>query len=443
MTLGPPVRVAAALLVACALAAIVWEWIDPSLTLGAANDAGGSMRFLSVAFAALLAAVLCVLLSGGRSHASRRMVDWCCALVFTFAGLQLAMAFVDRTWASAQADSALGGPYYERSTRDGRPVLLKKGDPSRLGFRTDEPLDAAAGGACILFLGDSYTEGSGSGMSCNYPQVAGRVLSAALGREIAVVNAGVAGYGPVEAANLLDYLAERGVRCAVVVYSLFLENDFTDDLPGTTRRASAGMPFRVPDATLIELFHPLHSALFHWAVFVTKTRLAGDAGWQQSARPEGACASERDAARATAQHPPELLALARRRLDANYGPRARSAERVVVDAVEHMQATARSLGAAFVLVVFPDRILVDDELRSAALHERDPGDHDTSRLARFVYERWSDRVDVTPALSAEAAPYRPNDTHLSDAGNEAAGRAVAAALGARADVRRALVTPNQ
>jgi len=442
MTLRDLARVAAALLVACALAAIVWEWIDPSLTLGTVND-GGPMRLLSVPLTALLVAVLCVLLFGTRRRAARRLVNPCCAIVLTFTFLQLTLAFVDRTWASARSDSSLGGPYYQQSTRDGRPVLLKKGDPSRLGFRTIEPVDEASGRACILFLGDSYTEGSGSGMSCNYPQITGRVLSDARGLEVAVVNAGVAGYGPVEAANLLDYLAERGVRCAVVVYSLFLENDFTDDLPGTARRIAAGMPFRVPAASLIELFHPLHSALFHWTVFIAKTRLAGDAGWQQTARPEGACGSPHDTASATAPHPPELLALARRRLDANYGPRARSAVQVVADAVARMQATARSLGAAFVLVVFPDRILVDTELREATLRDRDSGNYDTSRLAKLVRERWSDRVDVTPALSAEATPYRPNDTHLSDAGNEAAGRAVAAALAARADVRAALAAPRQ
>ena len=48
-------------------------------------------------------------------------------------------------------------------------------------------------GLRILFLGDSYTEGSGSASACNYPEVAAQELSERIGAPVEAINAGVGG----------------------------------------------------------------------------------------------------------------------------------------------------------------------------------------------------------------------------------------------------------
>lgn len=434
--LGNAPRLLALGLVACALVALVWEPLDPRMPLGVVNEGAGVLLVVRLAIGATLVATFDLLAFGWHRPTLFAVSRVCCALILTVVGVQLSLYLLDRLWVSSIPDSPYGGPYYEERTRDGRPVIMKKGDPSRLGFRTANVLDHPTPARRLLFLGDSYVEGSGSELKCNFPQVAGDALSVLVGAPVDVLSAGVAGYGPVEAANLLDFLIEKGIRIDVVVYALFVENDFTDDLPGTIRRVSAGMPFRVPQSVFQQLFDPLHSPLSHWVLFLGKTRFAGDAGWQQTKRDERACGSDAVSIEQREHLPPELIALARRRFETNYGASQRTADTVVLAAIEKMRAAAASIAAPFVTVTFPDRIAVDPALRSAVVQEND---FDDGRLTRALHQGWSGALyDVSPALAEGAAMYRWNDTHLSDAGNLAAGRAVGTALARDRDVRRAL-----
>ena len=58
------------------------------------------------------------------------------------------------------------------------------------------------------------------------------------------MNAGVAGYGPEESLALLRFLRDEGYHFDAIVLSLFLENDFSDDLPG--HRAARGRRHQLP-----------------------------------------------------------------------------------------------------------------------------------------------------------------------------------------------------
>jgi hypothetical protein len=253
---------------------------------------------------------------------------------------------------------------------------------------------------------------------------------------IDVLNAGVAGYGPVEAANLLGYLLERGFHFDVVVFSLFIENDFTDNLPGTVRRAVVGIPLRVPESRFLRFFHPLHITLVQWLTFIAKTRLAGQALWAQADRITAPC----EEFPPSGEPPEALISLVKRRTKANYSRLGSwTAEPVVRDAVERMVELSHEVGAVFILVVFPDRFLADDELRTKVSIQID-GDLDLERLVEYAKEQLprDELFDLTESLRSASGVYRFEDTHLSDRGNRIAGVAVGRGLLASSKVRRAL-----
>ena len=131
----------------------------------------------------------------------------------------------------------------------------------------------------MLFLGDSYTEGSGSGQACNYPDVAVHTLDSLRATQgkppFSLLNAGVAGYGPRESLALFHYLRDEGYTIDAVVLSLFTENDFTDDLPGTDRRVTGGILFRYPSSTWLRWLHPLNTHTARYAMMFARAGAMG------------------------------------------------------------------------------------------------------------------------------------------------------------------------
>jgi hypothetical protein len=118
-------------------------------------------------------------------------------------------------------------------------VDLGEEGPRRLALRLPNRFAAreARDRLRVLFLGDSYTEGSER--PAQLPEVAARRLAERIGSPVEAINA-VGGYGPLDAGNLLEHLVAEGYDFDAVVYGLFLENDFTDNLPATERRVVAG-----------------------------------------------------------------------------------------------------------------------------------------------------------------------------------------------------------
>ena len=88
--------------------------------------------------------------------------------LFVVVATELLLGGVDRLFVSRNPQSSLGGPYYEMETSEGTWVFLKKAHAgSPLGFRTDQPYKLVPDHRRILFLGDSYTEGSGRSSTCD------------------------------------------------------------------------------------------------------------------------------------------------------------------------------------------------------------------------------------------------------------------------------------
>jgi hypothetical protein len=293
-----------------------------------------------------------------------------------------------------------------------------------LGFRTETPYARKPAGRRVLFLGDSYTEGSGRSAECNYPEVAVATLREQLGPDWEGMNAGVAGYGPADALDLLRFLGDEGYEFDAVVLSLFLENDFTDDLPGTERRVVAGINFRFPVSPFLRWLHPLNTRTSRYALFVARAARLRGAADDAVQRGDGQC---RPPPALPEPLPADLEALVRRRLEASYRePLGPLATGVVDEALAAFSVETRRRGVPFVVVVFPDRVLADAELRARLRLEADPAAYDLERLRRWVREHSEPPplVDVTGPLSGPAANYRASDTHLSDVGNRVAGRHV-------------------
>jgi hypothetical protein len=427
-----PAGVALRLLFVAALAAVLAAlWVQDhsgALPLGLFNAGRGAYAALSAACAVGAGLVLSVFvaeLALGRPLALAGVLR---GLLVSLVIVEILLFAADVTLLS-RGGARFGGPYREVRGADGEWVTLKKphgGSP--LGFRTAVPYEKVPEAPRVLFLGDSYTEGSGRSSACNYPEVAGATLAEALDRPVEVMNAGVAGAGPADAARVLRLLVARGYRFDAVVYGLFLENDFTDVLPGTERRVIAGINDRVPESLFLRLFHPLNWRLFRFAVFVKRTSrfVRGDAAAVR--REEGECD--------LVPHPleslePPLRDLVVRRLEANYGPASRLAEGEVERGIAAMRETAAARGVPFAVVVFPDRVRVDAALRERlAASGVDLSRYDLGRLRGFVQEHFPRLpvIEVAPALRAGSENYRPEDTHLSDLGNLRAGRRVGRAL---------------
>jgi len=409
-----------------AAAAAVWRQdFGGALPLGLFNEGRAVYEGLAaIMLAGLLGAAAALAFEGirGRTLGLAGAVRGALA---AFLVTELLVTALDVGLVSRDRGAGLGGPYREAQSVAGTRVFLKRPHPgSPLGFRTATPYAKVPAGRRVLFLGDSYTEGSGRSPECNYPEVALAVARDRLGPEWEGMNAGVAGYGPADSLALLRFLEEEGYEFDAVVWSLFLENDFTDDLPGTERRVVAGINFRFPQSPFLRWVHPLNSRTFRYALFVARAAQLRGASDDAVRRGDGEC---RPPGPLADPLPEELEALVRRRLEASYRePLAPLATGVVAESLEAFTAETRRLGVPLVWVVFPDRVLADTELQARLGWDGDPAGYDLDRLTRWVRERAGDvpLVELVEPLRGPASNYRGSDTHLSDEGNVVAGRHV-------------------
>jgi hypothetical protein len=412
-----------------AAAAVVRQDFAGALPLGLFNEGREVYAWLSraaLAAALGLAALFGAELARGRTSAAGGAAR---GVVVALVLLELLVTGVDVLLVSrpGPAESALGGPYREATSSAGTRVFLKRGHPgSMLGLRTAASHPKQTRVPRILFLGDSYTEGSGRDAACNYPEVAlaalnERLAAAGIGPAEAM-NAGVAGYGPEDSLALLRFLRDEGYRFDAIVLSLFLENDFSDNLPGTERRVVAGINFRFPRAAWLRLLHPLNTRTARYALFLWQASRMGTSD-DYVQRGDGNC---RPPPPLPAELPPALRELVLRRLEDNYGPAAALAKQGAADALADFRREAEALGVPFAVVVFPDRVLADRELRGRLGLPADlESYYDLGSLRRFIAEQaGAPVVDVTDALRDGSVNYRPSDTHLSDTGNVVAGRFV-------------------
>jgi hypothetical protein len=416
------VRAAFFLYLILVLAAIWIQDCSGALPLGLFNESRREYQWLSAASGVLCATMAALFAAEMIRRKPIPPAGALRGLIASFLLLEVLLLAADLTLVSRGASSRLGGPYRELASASGKWIWVKKAHAgSPYGFRTASPHAKRTDRLRVLFLGDSYTEGSGSAPECNYPEVAARRLAERIGSPVEAINAGVGGYGPLDAENLLEHLAAEGYAFDAVVYGLFLENDFTDNLPATERRVVAGINFRFPSSRFLRAFHPLNSRTFRYLLFVAQASRLDPGTREQVGRREGTC---RVKGEKLAEVGDALRSTVERRLDANYSPQAsRAATAEVSRALSGMEGVARRLGVPFVLVVFPDRILVDADLRRLLGRDLAAEGYDLERLRRWTLEsvQGPPVLDASEVLSGGSEYYRSADTHLSDLGNLVAG----------------------
>jgi hypothetical protein len=417
------VRVGSLSLVFAILLSIVIQEHTGVLPLGLFNTARESHAQLANACLIVISAIFVTLLAEAWRAGRWRLAAAMRRGLFLLVASELLIGGLDRLLVSRNAQSSLGGPYYERRTSDGTWVFLKKrhaGSP--LGFRTDHPYKLVPDHRRILFLGDSYTEGSGRSSACNYPSVVEKVLRDQL-LDAEVMNAGVAGYGPVDTLNLLKLLREQGYRFDALVYNLFTENDFTDSLPNTDRRIVGGMIFRVPHSWFLRTFHPLNSYLFRYALLVWRMGTLSAEEEKQFSLEAGNCIfSEKRHGEVS----PALGDLIRQRLAGSQRVAlSKRAQQEFINTMAAMKTEADKLRIPFIVIVFPDRVIADSELRlRLKLYAKQMAPLDS--LHSLVYQALPNVpiIDVVDVLRGHPDMYRMGDTHLSDLGNKIAGEYV-------------------
>jgi hypothetical protein len=258
------IRVLFTLLTICVIAAIVVQDHTHYLPLGVFNTGAATLHEIADACLALAVAVLVaqvIELINGRLSGPCGLVRGAYMAIII---LEVLLIFADRVFVTGNPAGRLW-QYYEVPHSGNPPVILKKDFTGR-AFRSCFADSASTHAPCVLFLGDSYTEGSGRSLECNYPDVVERVLREKWLANARVVHAGVSGYGPVEALSLLRWYRTQGCPARAVVYNLTLQNDFADNLPETNRRVVAGIIFRFPQNWFLRAFHPLNTRTFRWAL---------------------------------------------------------------------------------------------------------------------------------------------------------------------------------
>ena len=410
---------------ACIIAAILIQDHTDYLPLGLFNTGAATLH--KIADGCLAAAGLALILQLVELFTGR--LRWAGGIVrgvyVSIAILEVLLFFADQLLVTGDPNGRLG-QYYEVAHSGHPPVILKK-DFGR--HRTLLPCfadpDSIAGAPGVLFLGDSYTEGSGRSPECNYPDVVERVLREKWLSNARVVRAGVSGYGPVEALSLLRWYLSMNCPAQAIVYNLTLQNDFADNLPGTERRVVAGIIFRFPHSWFLRAFHPLNTRTFRWALVLAYFGKASTHDMLQAVSVGGGPCD---------MHPQPLTSVSpflRDTVERDYDSVRRAVASSVgyteaTNAIAGMRAIASQMGVPFILVVFPDRVLVDHELQGLMDIEAPDA---SSQLHAYATQLGADRVlDVYGQLASRSGMYRDVDTHLSDLGNVVAGEFVGNAL---------------
>ena len=418
------VHVACIVATACIAVAIVIQDHTSYLPLGVFNTGAKTLsRVADALLAFTLAALVAQIVEASTGRFARACGLYRGALAFVFI-LNVLLVFGDRLFVTGNPAGLLG-QYYEVPSSGHEPVILKKDVAGRVFDPCLAPIDPA-GGPRVLFLGDSYTEGSGRARECNYPNVVERVLRERWNANARVVNAGVSGYGPVEALNLLRWHRAKNCPIDAIVYNLVVENDFADNLPRTERRVVAGIISRFPRSWFLRTFHPLNMRTFRWAMILSFFARASTKEMLNAVTVEaGPCGLTPQPLERIS---PFLRAMVERSLESErrLGTAPKSRDEVTA-AINGMREVAKEIGVPFVLVVFPDRALVDAELQRAMPIE--PARLEPANAARAfaVTLPVGLVIDMSEALTGMGY-YRTADTHLSDLGNVVAGRAVGDAL---------------
>jgi hypothetical protein len=329
--------------------------------------------------------------------------------------IELLLAAFDTRVVSVKG-SPLGHGLYNAQAYEEELMLPQPSPLSPFGFRVAHADPVAYDGYRILFLGNSYVQGSGSDLTTNYPQVVEARLRGALpAKNISVMSAGVDGYGLRDEKVLYEYLSKSGYKIDAVVLNVMMQSDLTNNIPGMIRRAVAGEPQRFHENAYLRYFYPLNSYLARYALYFS---VVFGRSWEPS--------SANAVGDARCRPSPAFAAFIKERTGYYYGPDARRG--VWVDynlaQAEAIIDMAKQQHIPVFVVLLPDPGAALDgyrQLQAGAAMDWDwTRNAVTSRLAPLAPV-----LDLAPAFRNQATWFRCDDSHWVDAGNVAGGEGVA------------------
>ncbi len=380
------------------------------------NRSVGQYRMLNGVILLALTGLLAVLLFSvvtGKLLAARRAI----LLGFTSLVTMEALFFIFDTNILSIKNSPVATAF--RNIEAGGEVIYlpQPNALSPFGFRTprDEPVSRK--GYRLLFLGNSYVQGSGSSFAVNYPQAVEAALRKAMpGRDVTVFSAGVDGFGIKEDLVLYQYLLDQHYQFDAVVLNFMLGSDPTNDIPGTIRKAIAGQPQRLHEGWFLRYFYPFNTYISRYLVYLDVTFN------QKWANPPGAATKGPPVCRPSAT----FTNFSHDRAADYYGPGAprRLFMAYNLDKLFALADVAGRNQAKLFLVLLPDpNALLPD---NRAFFVGKPMNWGWTRDA--ITQRVAGKLpllDLSPAFLDRPDMFRCNDTHWNDIGNVAGAQRVA------------------
>lgn len=318
------------------------------------------------------------------------------------------------------------------------------------GYRdVDHPVQKPPRTHRVLGLGDSFVYGAVPPRD-NFLRVAGTRLTAALAADSLRAEMVMMGIGAYSTQNQLGVLRSIGLELQpdVVVLCFFVGNDVTGiPLRAKVLRGQLYFTGAVPR---------LHDFLRRWYAYtVTEMFLTMQVKWPvQKALAERRARAASGTAPGTAPTPsavagtppfPPLnsvfLEFQRRRMpvyEPNPGRRVAGLWREAETALAAFDSTCKAAGVPWLLLVIPEEIQVDPDVRAAVLRDlgetgaRYDFDLPQRRLRAFAAAHDVPLLDPLSRLQtehrADARLYIPNDTHWNERGNRIVGELLADTL---------------
>ena len=278
----------------------------------------------------------------------------------------------------------------------------------------------------IVILGDSFAYSSGGvPYEQTWHTLTGRGLENAWHRPVETINLGLPGAGPLLEARAFD-VAGADLKPDLVLLGLFVGNDLTDN------SRSAGLLERASYlARLVgNLGRNLDALKVLW-------QAPGNGTYELSPRWD----AEHYVYDPTRPTFPEdvFLRIEQQRAEIFLEDRrAWRDERIaaVVEVIDALRRRVEAAGGQFVMVMIPDELAVNDDLRRrvSGRIDADAGfvralriEEAHRELERELTENGIPCLDLLPVMRAGArqqSPYRPRDTHWNDYGNQLAATAI-------------------
>ncbi|MCK4773283.1 MAG: SGNH/GDSL hydrolase family protein [Candidatus Krumholzibacteria bacterium] len=317
--------------------------------------------------------------------------------------------FVDRP-------KGLIGLYYNHNSV----ISRRPTSTNYFGFNEDYDYtkEIPAGKSRIIFIGDSYTFGSGTSREKSYCEVVENHLNTNSNIEYEIFNAGVPGYSLFETNKMFHFLKNEGYQYDAIVLSIFLQNDLTDYIKRTYRKAACGFIQRFPQNIFLRHFHPLNSYIFRFgAVAFVYFKI------------QHIIKSEAEREQARADEPTDtngeyrINPITYVRLERNY---LRSANHDLDDMYAYISSIAEACDSPFYVVIIPDQFYGHEAVRQRVLQAVDANEYDFLVFYNWINDQLKEFVllDVTEVIQNCSDCYIDNDMHLNDKGNKVLGEAV-------------------